>query len=68
MEDVTNTVSETASSGVNVVKGATDDIIQLQFYKNPVFIVFVLYIVIIFGSYFAMNNAMKNRFVFSNKF
>jgi len=68
MEDVTNTVSETASSGVNVVKGATDDIIQLQFYKNPVFIVFVLYIVIIFGSYYAMNNTMKNRYVFSNKF
>jgi len=68
MEGVTNTVSETASSGVNVVKGATDDIIQLQFYKNPVFIVFVLYIVIIFGSYYAMNNTMKNRYVFSNKF
>ena len=49
MEGVANTVTETASDGVNVAKGVTDDVIQLQFYKNPIFIVFVLYIVIIFG-------------------
>jgi len=68
MEGVTNTVTETANSGVNVVKGATDDIIQLQFYKNPVFIVFVLYIIIISVAYSTMDSATKNSYVFSDKF
>ena len=45
MEQVTNQVSETAQNTVNVATGAKNDIIQLQFYKNPVFIVFAIYII-----------------------
>ena len=68
MEQVTNKVSETAQNTVNIAKGVTDDVIQLKFYKNPVFIVFTLYVVIISGIYVTMNNTMKNSYVFSNKF
>ena len=68
MEQVTNQVSETAQNTVNVAKGAKNDIIQLQFYKNPVFIVFAIYIITIFGIYFNMTNVTKNNYVFSNKF
>tara|TARA_Y100000389_G_scaffold173447_1_gene182641 strand:- start:275 stop:880 length:606 start_codon:yes stop_codon:yes gene_type:complete len=68
MEQVTNTVSDTASNSVNVAKGVKDDIIQLQFYKNPIFIVFTLYIFVIFGIYFNMDNNMKNSYIFTDKF
>ena len=68
MEQVTNQVSETAQNTVNVATGAKDDIIQLQFYKNPVFIVFAIYMITVFGIYFNMNEGTKNTFVFSNKF
>ena len=68
MEQVTNQVSETAQNTVNVATGAKNDIIQLQFYKNPVFIVFTIYMITVFGIYLSMNEGMKNIFVFSNKF
>jgi hypothetical protein len=68
MEQVTNTVTDTASNSVNIVKGVKDDIIQLDFYKNPIFIVFSLYIIVIFGIYFNMDNDTKNNYIFTNKF
>ena len=68
MEDVTNTVSNTAANTASVAKGITDDVIQLKFYKNPVFISFSIYILIIFGFYFNMNNNVKNSYIFSDKF
>tara|TARA_Y100000389_G_C17219692_1_gene392726 strand:- start:99 stop:710 length:612 start_codon:yes stop_codon:yes gene_type:complete len=60
MEEVTKTV--------NIATGVKDDIIQLQFYKNPIFIVFSLYVIIISGIYITMSDTIKNRFIFSNKF
>ena len=60
MEGVTNTVA--------VAQGVTDDVIQLNFYKNPVFISFSIYILIIFGLYFNMSNNVKNNYIFSDKF
>ena len=68
MEDVTNAVSNTAANTASVAKGITDDVIQLKFYKNPVFISFSIYILIIFGFYFNMNNNVKNSYIFSDKF
>lgn len=68
MEQVTNQVSETAQNTVNVATGAKNDIIQLQFYKNPVFIVFAIYMITVFGIYFNMNEGTKNTYIFSNKF
>ena len=56
MNNVTDTVTNTASNSVEVVKGATNDIIQLSFYKNFIFMVFIIYVVIIFGTYFSMND------------
>ena len=60
MEEVTKTV--------NVASSVKDDIIQLQFYKNPIFIVFSLYSIILSGIYITMADTVKNRFIFSNKF
>jgi amino acid transporter len=68
MEQVTNQVSETAQNTVNVATGAKNDIIQLQFYKNPVFIVSAIYMITVFGIYFNMNEGTKNTYIFSNKF
>jgi len=68
MEDVTNTVSNTATTTVSIAKGLTDDVIQLKFYKNPVFISLSIYILIIFGFYFNMSNDVKNNYIFSDKF
>jgi len=68
MEGVTNTVSSTANNSAQVVKGATSDIVQFQFYKNPVFIVVFIYFVFIFGTYLYMPSAVKNSYVFSDKF
>ena len=41
---------------------------ELTFYKNPVFLSLVLYIVIIFSTYLYMSESTKNRYVFGNKF
>jgi len=68
VKTVTNTVTSTASTSVDVAKKAGSDVIQLQFYKNPVFIVFVIYCITIFGTYFNMSSSTKNSYVFSNKF
>ena len=68
MEDVTNTISDTAANTASVAKGITDDVIQFKFYKNPVFISFSIYILIIFGFYFNMSNNVKNSYIFSDKF
>ena len=38
MNDVKNTVGTTAQNSVAVVKAATNDVIQFQIYKNPIFI------------------------------
>ena len=68
MNNVTDTVTNTASNSVEIVKGATNDIIQLSFYKNFIFMVFIIYVVIIFGTYFSMNDTTKNSYLFADKF
>jgi hypothetical protein len=68
MDNVTNAVTDTASTSVEVVKGATSDVIQFKFYKNPIFIVLSLYVILIFGTYFNMNDDTKNSYVFADKF
>ena len=59
---------EEVNKTVNVASGVTDDVIQLQFYKNPIFIIFSLYSIILSGVYITMDDSIKNRFIFSNKF
>jgi len=68
MEQVTSTVADTAKGSLDVAKVATDDIVQLNFYKNPIFIVFMVYLIFIFGVYFNMTDSKKNSYIFSNKF
>ena len=68
VKTVTNTVTSTASTSVDIAKKTSSDVIQLQFYKNPIFIVFVIYTVFIFGSYASMSEDVKNRYVFADKF
>jgi len=68
MNDVKNTVGTTANNSITVVKAATNDVIQFQFYKNPIFITFLLYTLFIFGTYAYMSDSVKNSYVFSNKF
>jgi hypothetical protein len=53
---------------VTVATGVKDDIIQFQFYKNPVFIVISLYTIFIFGSYLNMTKYIKDSYVFNDKF
>mgnify|MGYP001186987655 FL=1 len=65
---VSNTVTSTASTSINVAKKAGSDVIQFQFYKNPVFILFVIYSIFIFGSYSSLSEETKDSYVFSNKF
>jgi len=68
MNDVTNSISSTAQSSIDVVKQTSTDVIQFQFYKNPLFLLFVSYCVFIFISYAYMSNDTKNKYVFSDKF
>ena len=68
MEDVRNVASSTAQTSVQVVKAATSDVVQLNFYKNPIFIAVVIYSIIIFGTYFNMSDRIKNSYVYSDKF
>ena len=65
---VTSTVTSSAQTSANVVKKASSDVIQLQFYKNPVFIAFTIYTISLFSYYASMSEDVKNRYVFSNKF
>lgn len=65
---VTTTVSSTAQTSVSVAKKASSDVIQLQFYKNPVFITFTIYCLFIFGYYSNMSESTKNNYVFTDKF
>ena len=53
---------------VTVATGVKDDIVQFQFYKNPVFIVLSLYTIFIFGSYLNMTKYIKDSYVFNDKF
>ena len=59
-------VKDTAQGTMDVAGGVKDDIIQLNFYKNPIFIIFMLYVVFIFGIYFNMSNIIKNNYVFKD--
>jgi len=52
----------------NIIKGGADDVIQSHFYKNPVLIIFVLYIIIIYGTYSSMDDYVKDSYVYNNKF
>ena len=52
---VTSTVTSSAQTSANVVKKASSDVIQLQFYKNPVFIAFTIYTISLF-SYYAFDS------------
>ena len=61
-------ISQTTESTIKVAKGTTNDIIQLQFYKNPIFIAFIIYIIIILGVYYSMSRGIKRNYLFSNKF
>tara|TARA_B100000424_G_C22874770_1_gene465767 strand:+ start:307 stop:921 length:615 start_codon:yes stop_codon:yes gene_type:complete len=61
-------VKDTAQGTMDVAGGVKDDIIQLNFYKNPIFIIFMLYVVFIFGIYFNMSNIIKNNYVFNGLF
>lgn len=65
---VTTTVTSTAKTSTEVAKKASSDVIQFQFYKNPVFIVFSIYTIFIFGYYSYMSDETKNRYVFADKF
>ena len=44
------------------------EIVQFSFYKNPVFVTWLLYTVFIMISYLYMNDATKNSYVFANTF
>jgi len=44
------------------------EIVQFTFYKNPVFVTWLLYTVFIMISYLYMNDATKNSYVFANTF
>jgi len=68
MNDVTNTVSDTADNTASVAKGFMSDMTQFQFYKNPVFIGFCIYLLVVIGTYAGFSEANKNNYVFSNKF
>jgi hypothetical protein len=46
----------------------TTDIIQVQFYKNPVFLVFFMYSMFMFITYASMSDDTKNSYVFNDKF
>jgi len=61
-------VKDTAQGTINVATGVKDDIIQLDFYKNPIFISFSIYIIVIFGIYFNMGKSQKNRVIYNNIF
>ena len=61
-------VKDTAQGTINVATGVKDDIIQLDFYKNPIFISFSIYIIVIFGIYFNMGKTQKNRVIYNNIF
>jgi len=65
---VSTTVGSTAGKSFDVVKKTGTDIIQLKFYKNPVFIAFSIYTIFIVSSYSSMSEDTKNRYVFANKF
>ena len=49
-------VKDTAQGSIDVAEGVKDDIIQLDFYKNPIFITFSIYIIVILGIYFNKSN------------
>jgi len=68
VKTVTNTVTSTASTSVDIAKKTGSDVIQLQFYKSPVFIAFILYTIFIFSSYASMPEDVKNKYVFADKF
>jgi hypothetical protein len=68
MDHVTNTVSSTTQNTTAVAKGAVSDVLQFKFYKNPVFIGFTLYCIVIFGTYMNMSESTKNSYVFADKF
>jgi len=57
MEDVTS-----------ISSGFASDITQLQFYKNPVFIGFCIYVLTVVVVYSSMAEINKVDYVFSNKF
>jgi len=65
---VSTTVGSTAGKSFDVAKKTGTDIIQLKFYKNPVFIAFSIYTIFILSSYASMSEDTKNRYVFANKF
>ena len=44
------------------------EIVQFTFYKNPVFVTWLLYAVFIMISYLYMNDATKNSYVFANTY
>lgn len=51
----------------DAVKSAGDDIIQLQFYKNPIFITFAIYIGLLISMYVSVGSNRKKA-IFSDKF
>jgi len=65
---ISTTVGSTAGKSFDVAKKTGTDIIQLKFYKNPVFIAFTIYTIFIVSSYSSMSEDTKNRYVFANKF
>ena len=68
MDEVGNALSDTSSGTYNVAKGFISDVKRLQFYKNPVFIGFIIYIIVITGIYNVMDDATIDDYIFSNKF
>jgi len=58
-------MSKTIDGSADLANGT---IAELTFYKNPVFLSLVLYVVIIFNTYLYMSESTKNSFVFGNKF
>ena len=68
MDTVTDTISSTATSSVDVVKKTSSDVIQFKFYKNPIFLSFMVYCIFLFVSYAYLDDKIKNSYVFSNKF
>ena len=65
MEGVADNITSNVS---NTAKGLFSDIKLLQFYKNPVFIGFCIYIILVIVVYSSMNEITKVDYVFSNKF
>jgi len=53
---------------MDAVKGVTNDITSIKFYKSPVFYTCILYITILLVFYMTMENSTKNNYIFSNKF